>query len=44
MYRGLTPKLAGTLISMVFSDKIADRLGFPQTTEVDDIDMDDEQM
>lgn len=37
MYRGLTPKLAGTLVSMVFSEKIADGLGFPQPIQTEEI-------
>ncbi|KAL5282219.1 MTCH2 family protein [Megaselia abdita] len=44
MYRGLTPKLAGALVSIVLSDKIADRLGFSQPTELDIADLDDDQM
>ncbi|KAL5285217.1 MTCH2.2 family protein [Megaselia abdita] len=37
MYRGLTPKLAGTLISMVFSEKIAEGFGFSEYTPTDDL-------
>lgn len=43
MYRGLTPKLTGTILSMVFSEKIAECLGFhlPRET-VADVDDDEE--
>lgn len=45
MYRGLAPKLGGTILGMVFSEKIAEGLGFhvsAQTSE--DVDSDPEQM
>lgn len=32
-YRGLTPKLVGSICSMIFSEKIADRLGLEAVEE-----------
>ncbi|XP_054735238.1 mitochondrial carrier homolog 2 [Anastrepha obliqua] len=40
-YRGLAPKLVGSIVSMIFSEKIADRVGLP---EVDDKDKDDNNL
>lgn len=33
MYRGLTPKIVGSILGMLCSDKIADRLGLPPADE-----------
>lgn len=44
MYRGLAPKLAGSFVSMVLSEKIADSLGVPLPQELGDIDLNDEQL
>lgn len=44
MYRGLTPKLAGFLVSMVFSEKIADKIGLQQLDLDENELLDDEQL
>lgn len=38
-YRGLTPKLVGSICSMVFSEKIANRLGLQALEEKKDEDL-----
>ncbi|XP_039966373.1 mitochondrial carrier homolog 2 [Bactrocera neohumeralis] len=40
-YRGLAPKLVGSIVSMIFSEKIADRVGLPA---IDDKDKDDNDL
>ncbi|XP_058974938.1 mitochondrial carrier homolog 2 [Musca domestica] len=43
-YRGLTPKLVGSICSMVLSEKIADRLGLkPLEEPKDDVNLSDEE-
>lgn len=44
-YRGLTPKLVGSICSMVFSEKVADRLGLKAIEETkDDENLTDEEL
>lgn len=44
-YRGLTPKLVGSICSMVFSEKVADRLGLKAIEETkDDENLSDEEL
>jgi len=45
-YRGLTPKLVGSVVSMIFSEKIADRMGLPAVDEKDkdESDLTDEEL
>lgn len=44
-YRGLTPKLVGSICSMVLSEKIADRLGLkPLEEPKDDVNLSDEEL